>query len=266
MIEQEGVNYISAWPHMAQQIAAHPSFARRDFSRVKGGNVPLAIPPHLRKRSERFNFALGMSETAGPHTAFIYEEPDGLCGTFGPSTVGMEHRIVDIESRAVLPTGAEGELEVRGDALMLGYVGKERAETFTSDGWFATGDRCRIDSGHIFFLGRVDDMIKSAGANISPREVETALREIPGVANAFVVGISDPMRGAVAAAAVVLDGQARLSEADIRDHARRSLSSYKIPRIIRVSSADEIAMTASNKIDRRRLIQLLEQHAAPARS
>jgi len=264
LIEREQANYVFVWPHVAQQLEADPSFADRDFSTILGGNLVAAIPPHLRQRNQVFGGALGMTETAGPHTATIPHLPDEMIGSYGPSAPGMQHRIVDPESRQVLPEGMEGELEVKGDTLMLGYVGKQRSEFLTADGWFATGDRCRIHRGCVFFLGRVDDMIKCAGANVWPGEVEAALRQLPDVAAAYITGVRDVARGTSVGAAVVLAPSSRLTEADISAHAVRMLSTYKVPRVIWVCRQEDLPLTGSNKIERRQLAAMLEMRAVDA--
>jgi acyl-CoA synthetase (AMP-forming)/AMP-acid ligase II len=258
VFERERVTWIHTWPHQARQLANHPSFTSRDLSSVIGGTVPEAIAPELRGKNQITN-ALGMSETMGPHTGFTHGFSEDMAASFGPPAPGMEHRIVDVETRAPVADGAEGELEVRGDTLMLGYVGKERSETFTPDGWFRTGDRCRLHNGHIFFNGRIDDMIKCAGANVSPREVEAALCALPGVSAAHAIGLADAARATSVAAAVVLEAGAAVSVAEIRAHAKQTLSSYKVPRVIRICAAEELPLTASAKIDRRRLVSLLER-------
>ena len=85
---------------------------------------------------------------------------------------------------------------------MEGYYGRERHETFTADGWYRTGDLFHVDAdGFFYFTGRRGDMIKTAGANVSPREVEAAIAEVTGLV-AHVVGVDDPDRGQVVAAAV----------------------------------------------------------------
>ena len=97
-----------------------------------------------------------------------------------------------------------GELWFRGPSLMEGYYGRERAEVFTADGWYRTGDLFRVDDdGFFYFLGRRGDMIKTAGANVSPREVEAALREVTGGLGALVLGLPDAERGQVVGAVVL---------------------------------------------------------------
>ena len=103
--------------------------------------------------------------------------------------------------RRRLRAGEVGELWFRGPFLMEGYDGRERHETFDPDGWYRTGDLVTVDDdGFFYFRGRSSDMIKTAGANVSPREVEAAILEVSGLV-AHVVGVDDAARGQVVAAA-----------------------------------------------------------------
>lgn len=256
-IARERATYVFVWPNVARTMASTPGFDQHDFGAIRGGNLVEAIPPALRKRNQSFGHALGMTETAGPHTVILPDVDDDMVGSMGPAAPGMEHRIVDVETRAVLGEGEAGELEVRGDTLMLGYVGRERAEVFDADGWFRTGDLCLFRRGHLFFRGRIDDMIKSAGANVSPREVESALAQLPGVAQAHVVGVPDGQRGQVVAALVVPQVGAQLRPETVVAQAATLLSTYKVPRLVRVMAAADVPMTATAKVDRRALIEIL---------
>src|SRR5690606_17097429 len=105
--------------------------------------------------------------------------------------------------------GEVGELWLRSPFLMEGYYGRERHETFTPDGWYRTGDLFHVDrDGFHYFTGRKHDMIKTAGANVSPREVEAAIADVCGLV-AHVLGIDDVERGQIVAAAIrVPRGQA----------------------------------------------------------
>ena len=115
---------------------------------------------------------------------------------------GFEAKIVDPDTGAALPVGEVGELWLRSPFLMEGYYGRERAETFTADGWYGTGDLFHVDAdGFFYFTGRRGDMIKTAGANVSPREVEAAIADLTGLV-AHVVGIDDHERGQLVAAAL----------------------------------------------------------------
>jgi acyl-CoA synthetase (AMP-forming)/AMP-acid ligase II len=178
----------------------------------------------------------------------------------------MEHRIVDPDSGAVLPEGDQGELQVRGDALTVGLVKRERADVFTADGWYGTGDLCSIRKGYLFFHGRIDDMIKASGANVSPREVEAVLASIPGVAQAMVTGVTDRQRWNVVGALIVPKPGAALDEKFVRSEAAKRLSSYKVPRVVIVMEAAKLPLLSSTKIDRRRLVAMLAAEAARAPS
>jgi acyl-CoA synthetase (AMP-forming)/AMP-acid ligase II len=154
-----------------------------------------------------------------------------------------------------------GELWLRGPFLMEGYDGRERHDTFDPDGWFCTGDLVRVDDdGYFYFKGRSSDMIKTAGANVSPREVEAAILEVSGLV-AHVVGVDDEARGQVVAALVRAPadaGDALAVDADnLRARLRDRLSAYKVPRRIAVVPDDKVPMMSSGKLDLRALKELL---------
>src|SRR4029079_8076574 len=147
---------------------------------------------------------LGMTEAGSVCLASDDEtdQPEHRRGSFGRPVPGFEAKVVDPETSTALGIGEVGELWLRGAFLMEGYYGRERYETFTRDGWYRTGDLFHVDAdGFFYFTGRRGDMIKTAGANVAPREVEAAIAEITGLV-AHVVGIDDPGRGQVVAAAI----------------------------------------------------------------
>jgi acyl-CoA synthetase (AMP-forming)/AMP-acid ligase II len=258
VIEHERCTTLQVWPHLARQIADDPTFSTRDWSAMRAGSILAMIPSEQHPRNPNgFGFAMGMTETAGPHSIAMATIDDDHRGAMGLLAPGMEHRIVDPESGTLLGEGEAGELHVRGDTLMLGYVGRERAEVFDPDGWFATGDICTIRDEHLFFHGRRDAMIKTAGANVSPAEVEAALRTLPGVAEAHVLGVSDPVRGQVVGALLVPLEGASLDRETVLAGARPLLSSYKVPRKLVIT--DVAPSTATNKLDRRAALRMLEE-------
>jgi len=257
VIERERCTTLQVWPHMARQIADDPSFAGRDWSAMRMGSVLGMIAPERHPRNPNgFGWAMGMTETAGPHSLAMASIDDDHRGAMGLLAPGMDHRIVDADTGAILGEGAQGELHVRGDTLMLGYAGRERADTFDADGWFATGDICSIRDLHLFFHGRRDGMIKTAGANVAPAEVEAALMTLPDIAEAHVLGVPDPVRGQIVGALLVPRVGATLDRETVLVAARSLLSSYKVPRklaIVAVAPA-----TATNKLDRRAALRLIE--------
>ena len=249
-------HYLKCSAAAARSLSVEPRLHDRDYSHLKAGSLQAILAPELRTRNQvYFGNSLGMSETAGPHTVPLRDIVDGFTGSMGPATPGMEHRIVDPETRAVLPDGQRDELQVRGDTLMLGYVGRERHECFDPDGWFNTGDECEWRDGHLILHGRLDDMIKTSGANVAPAEVEAALTSLPGVEQACVTGLPDAERGAIVVAMIIPQPGATLNEAELTAGLRQQLSAFKVPR--RYAFVSEIPQTATGKFAKNKVRDLM---------
>jgi acyl-CoA synthetase (AMP-forming)/AMP-acid ligase II len=264
LMERERVTFVACWPNAARALASHPTFSERDLDSVRGGTLIEALPVALRPTSvDRNPMQLGMTETGGPHTNpddTYLPLPEQLRGTFGRCLPGVEHVVVDAESGRVLPAGELGELLVRGPFLMDQLYKVERRHAFTPDGWYRTGDLCSIDeSGYLRYAGRRTAMIKTAGSNVSPAEVEAVLKEVAGVSGAYVVGLPAGPRGQDVAAVVVSPNDAKLSVADLDAHARGALSTFKVPRHWAVLAEADVPMTATGKPDLRAMTTLLER-------
>ena len=133
---------------------------------------------------------------------------------------------------------------------MQRYHRRSREECFDADGWFHTGDLVRTDAdGFHYFVGRRDSMIKTAGANVSPGEVEKAISKVTGGAVAHVIGLPDAERGQIVAAAVMVGNVAEFDEASIRDRLKAELSAYKIPRRFIALTGSEVPLMSSGKVD-----------------
>jgi len=210
--------------------------------RDEGGAL---IPPELCSNM------LGMSETFAPHSAepIDFRLPVDKPGASGRPVNAYERRIVDPETGAVLGPGEVGELQLRGGGLMLGFYKKRREEVFTPDGFYPTGDLCRIDEDdYLTFVARRGDMIKTRAANVSRLEVEAALNALPDVMLAVVTGLPHAEYGQIVAAAVVPAQGATPTEEGLRTALRGEVSSYKIPRRIVFVSEAEIPRTATGKL------------------
>jgi len=263
LLERERATFISCWAQASQAMADHPDFAKRDLSSVRGGTLLQALPADRRTSDlELMPNLLGMTETGGPHT--VVEVPDTplppeLRGSFGIPLPGVvQHRIVDPASGVDATPSQEGEIQVRGLILMNGIYKQERHEVFGADGWYATGDRGWFDdAGHLHFTGRASTLIKTAGSNVSPAEVESVLDSMPEVLHSFVVALPHPVRGQVVGAAVVPTNGARLSVEAIVAHARRNLSTFKVPTVIRLIAENDLPMLPTGKIDRQGLVRVL---------
>ncbi|MDT7762398.1 MAG: hypothetical protein QOC63_1818 [Mycobacterium sp.] len=262
LLERERSTYVSCWAQASQAMANHPDFAKRDLSSVRGGTMLEALPPERRpSEPELTPNLLGMTETGGPHT--MVEVPDTPLppqrrGSFGIPLPGVvQHRIVDTAGLQARP-GQEGEIQVRGQILMSGIYKQERHEVFTADGWYDTGDRGWFDdAGHLHFTGRASALIKTAGSNVSPAEVEAVLDAMPGVLHSFVVALPHPVRGQVVAAAVVPSHGVEVSTEAVIAHARDNLSSFKVPIVIRLVAENDLPMLPTGKIDRQGLVRVL---------
>jgi acyl-CoA synthetase (AMP-forming)/AMP-acid ligase II len=266
LLERERATVVGGWPHYAKAMAEHESFAERDLSSVRSGNLYSILPAEKRPRDpELRSNSLGMTETCGPHAIdrMDVDLPEELRGSFGRAPEGVEHKVVDPATGATLPPGQDGEICVRGYNLMQGLYKVEREATFDRDGFYHTGDAGHFDAtGRLYFKARLGDMIKTAGANVAPREVEVAIEAFPEVQASFVVGVPDPARGQNVAAAVVLKAGAMLDAAECRRRLRRELSAYKVPRHWFFCAASALPFTDSGKIDKKRLAPLLAARIA----
>jgi acetyl-CoA synthetase/medium-chain acyl-CoA synthetase len=178
-------------------------------------------------------------------------------GSMGHPMPGYDVQVLDAELN-VLPAGREGEIAVRVKPHRpLGIFREywknegENASRFRGD-WYLTGDIARRDAeGYFWFVGRADDVIKSAGYRIGPFEVESALIEHPAVVEAGVVGVADETRGQIVKAYVVLGRGATPCEAlkvELQEHCKRVTAPYKYPREIEFVS--ELPKTISGKVRR----------------
>jgi acetyl-CoA synthetase len=173
-------------------------------------------------------------------------------------TAGIVRRTEGVHVEPVSGPGIDGELALRTPwpSMMRGYLGEdERYRKCFADGWYLTGDLARMDAdGYFWFIGRADDVIKSAGHLIGPFEVESALLEHPAVAEAGVIGVPDPMVGEMVKAFVALKPGFAPSEAlnrELLGHARKRLGAAVAPKAIAFRT--DLPKTRSGKIMRRLL-------------
>ncbi len=261
LIERVRPTMVNGFAQSVAHLERDPSFAGRDLSSIRRGNLWPIMPAGVRPADPELRHSmLGMTETGSVCLTSEDEsdQPEHRRGSFGRPAPGLEARIVDPDTGTVLGPGAVGELWFRGPLLMEGYYGRERHETFTPDGWYRTGDLFHVDEdGFYYFTGRQDDMIKTAGANVSPREVEAAIAEVTGLV-AHVVGIDDPQRGQLVAAALRMPaGQSPPDPAELRSALRARLSAYKVPRRFLALPDDEVPLLSSGKLDGNALRTLL---------
>ncbi|HEY4098760.1 MAG TPA: AMP-binding protein [Baekduia sp.] len=214
---------------------------------------------------ERFGVELGlcwgMTETgaAGTGTPVGYHgSGDGCVGT---AMRGVQLSIRDDAGRPV-PAGTEGALCIRNDHQMLGYLDDAAATASTIvDGWLHSGDRAVLDEqGRLFYRGRLKNMIKRSGENISPEEVEAVLDAHDGVEESLVLGVADALRTEEVVAVVASRAGARVDAEALAAHVGAQLARWKAPRYIRVSP-EPLPRLANGKIDRLGVLAALDLDA-----
>jgi len=233
---------------------------------VGGGPMTPAV---LRAAERALNVPLlrmfGMTECLG-HTVVAFDDPDEIrLETEGRPFPGTEHLVVD-ESGAEVPRGEVGEAFVRGPSLLLGYAehGALKPPPLLPSGHFPTGDLVTVtDDGILKVTGRKKNQIMRAGKGIDAVEVETALSECAGVAEACVVPVPEPTLGEQAAALVVPDeGRAFDRDAVLAFLAERGMSKYKWPEHFVV--CDELPKTGTGKLARAAATELARERVAEA--
>ena len=203
-------------------------------------------------------WGLGMSETLGPYSYGDEFRAEGypVCAPMDNWADGYEVRIAD-ESNQPVADGEVGELQVRGYPVTPGLHKVEREGYYTADGFYHTGDMCRRDGKRTHFVGRNGDMIKTAGSNVSPAEVEMEMQALEGVHAAYVLGLPDVERGQLLVAAVVPREGAMLDFGAIEKQLRQRLSAYKVPRAYELFQRDEVPLLHSNKVARREVAAMI---------
>jgi 2-aminobenzoate-CoA ligase len=207
----------------------------------------------------------GLGSTEMLHI-FIAAAPEAMrAGATGKPIPGYEAMIVD-DAMHPLPPGQVGRLAVRGPTGCRYLADPERQAAYVRDGWNLTGDAYRADeAGYLWYQARTDDMIVSAGYNISGPEVEAVLLEHPKVRECAVIGVPDGERGEIVKAFVVLNDPAAADEATVRelqDFVRGQIAPYKYPRAI--AYLDALPRTETGKVQRFRLREQERAAAAAA--
>jgi acyl-CoA synthetase (AMP-forming)/AMP-acid ligase II len=263
LLVRERVTLFRGWPDQAARLAATPGFAEADLSSLRDGSLGAVLPPGRRPVPGARANLFGMTETFGPYCGDRLDQdlPPDKFWSCGRPFAGVEVRIVDPDSGKEVPVDEEGEIWVRGDHLLRGICGRVHSTVFTEDGSYRTGDVGRLDDdGYLWTSGRLDDMVKVKGATVYPTEVETALRSVEGIRQAYVTDVPDG-RGQRQIAALVVTEQPVDS---VCQAVRSRLSTFKVPRVwLAFQRADRVPILASGKVDKAALQQLLENEGRP---
>jgi len=222
LVEKEKANRAMMVPTMLKQLLDHPDFGKHDLSSLKVityGAAPMPLPV-IRKALET--------------TEEEKEKKLKRLASIGKPMSDVEMKVIDDDGNE-LPQGEVGEIVARGPRVMTGYWKDEEktAKTIDKDGWVHTGDVGYVDEeGYFFLSGRSSDMIIRAGENISPEELEAAIRTHPKVEDVAVIGVPDETWGEEPRAVVIVKKGETATEEEIMEHCRANLASFKRPRSV----------------------------------
>lgn len=239
LIERERITFMPGPPTIFQMLLAELDKTHWDCSSLRGGTTGAAsVPPALVERIRNdlgmvdLITAYGMTECVNITTCVPGDDADTIARTCGKAFPGNEVRIADAQGNEV-PRGETGEVQVRGQGVMLGYLDNPQAtaETIDAEGWLHTGDVGTMDErGYVRITDRMKDLYISGGFNVYPAEVEKLLAEHPAVGMAAVVGVPDERLGEVGRAYVVPRPGAVATEAELIAWSRENMANYKVPR------------------------------------
>jgi fatty-acyl-CoA synthase len=267
VIERERCTSIYTLPAMTSALVRQPSYKPERLSSLRTG---MTIGS-----ADDFLFAvakLGASELCNIYGA---TETYGNCAVTwhhwplarrahcqGPPLPGQQMRFVDEVTGDIVPIGMPGLTEVRG-YVTSGYCGASAAQNskaFSADGYYKTGDMGMLNTeGDFVFVGRVSEMIKRAGINVSPAEVEEVLKRHASVQEAAVVGVPDAARGERIYAFVIAKANSSIDLGVLNQHCANEASKYKLPDHIEVCKA--LPLTVTGKLQRSELKKIAIQLA-----
>jgi len=258
-VQEERCTSLYGVPTMFIAELEHPRFAELDLSSLRTGIMagapsPVEVMNQVRSQMhmDEVTIACGMTETAPLSTqTAVDDDVEKRVTTVGRVHPHVEIKIVDPETGATVPRGTAGEQCTRGYNVMLGYWDDEHAtrQAIDADGWMHSGDLAIMDDeGYLKIVGRIKDMLIRGGENIYPREVEEFLLTIPGVSDAYVIGVPSAHYGEEVMAWVKLRAGITLSPEALTAACRGRIATYKIPRYWKL--VDEFPMTVTGKVQK----------------
>ena len=258
-IEKDRVTTVFLPPTVIYMMMAEEDLSKRDFTCLKHVIIGGAAmrPAEIKRGLPLFNNALETcyGQTEVPQIATVMRARDWLgddhrLASCGRATDRCEVRVVDGEGN-FLPAGQAGEIVIRSDLVMKGYLDMPEATADTiKDGWLYTGDVAAIEEdGFIYIKDRIRDMIVTGGFNVFPSDVEAVLGQHPAVKECVVFGLPDDKWGEAVQAAVEVHAGQPADEAEIIQYVKSRLDSVKAPK--RVHFVDELPRSPVGKVLRR---------------
>lgn len=251
LVEEEKISILMGRPHQWARMHEAPNWDSADLSSLRYVTRGEKIWEHPTVNTRwLMPMGYGCTETMSISTSIVFNSKSALdAASFGTPCPGNILKIVDPATGEVVPKGARGEVCLKGPTLMQGYVGKPPEACFDSEGFFCTGDGGYIGpNDDLIFEGRLTEIIKTGGANVSPDEIDEAISQYPGVRRTKTVGIPDDMLGERIVSCIVPQEGVSLDEQKLRTFLKERLASFKLPKNVLLVNEQDIAVTGSGKV------------------
>ena len=250
LIAAERITFMSGRPHQWARLQQVPGYSEADLSSLRCVTRGELIVEHPTVNTDwMLPMSFGTTETMTINTSFDADtSTQEYAGSAGVPLPGNLLKIVDPQTLEVLAVGERGEICIKGPTLMMGYIGKTVEETFDDQGFFCTGDGGYVDAqGRLFWEGRLNDIIKTGGANVSPQEVDDLIATYAGVKRTQTVPVPHETLSEIVVSCIVPADGVTLDEAALLAFIKEQLASYKVPRKILFFSDGDFALTGNEK-------------------
>lgn len=259
VIEKERITMMWGFDVHFLMMRRHPRYGLYDLAslqRAMIGNSPSSFDEIKTMGIPHHGNIYGSTENGGAHSHFPYryrtdreraKQSNGMPMSF------VETRIVDPVSGAILGPNQRGEICSRSPGLFKGYYNmpEETAAAIDQDGFYHSGDYGWLDEkGFLYYRGRMKEMVKSGGENVSAREVEIVLAEIPAVNTSLVFGVPDSRWGEAVTAMVEIKPGEKMTEEELKARCKDLMAGYKIPKRFLFVRPDEWIITPTGKFDK----------------
>ena len=251
LIEKEKITLMNGRPHQWARMQSSPKWEGADLSSLQQITKGEIIMEHPSVKTDwEMPNAFGTTETMAILSSFELGDPDnGNPRIFGKVLPGNIIKVIEPTTGELVPMGERGEVCIKGPTLMKSYLGKSPEEIFDDEGFYRTGDGGYIDAeGHLFWEGRLNDIIKTGGANVSPQEIDTVIAAYPGVKRTQTVGVPhDSLSEMVVSCLVPVDGVS-LDAGEVIAYLKEKLASFKVPREVLLFTEEDYPLTGNEKV------------------
>jgi len=262
LMQDEKITIWGGVPTSVQMSVEHPDFHHYDLSALQmiiwsGAAASEPLIQKLLSICPRLSNSYGQTESVGSICfAGPTDDIDELANSVGAPVPCYEVRIVD-ERGSKVEVGESGEIQVRGDFIMQGYLNQpeKTAETIDSNGWLKTGDLGLVrEDGNVTLVGRLKEMFKSGGYNVYPREIEQVLENFSGVELVAVVSSKDDLFGEVGIAYIQVKEGIKIEPEQLKSWCKSKMVNYKVPK--KFVLMDSLPLLPIGKIDKKALSRM----------